>query len=142
MTRGERALWVATGLGLVHHLDHVLRVDHSGWPFRPDVTPFTFSLVVYPMIAAAFLAPRGSWWRAGIAGALFAITLFAHSVLETPVDQFRTWAYGSATGAPTLLGVHSVVLGAAAATITVLLSLAALWAAIEFTREARRPQPK
>ena len=33
---------LTVGFGLLHHIDHVLRVDHSRWPFRPDVNPFTF----------------------------------------------------------------------------------------------------
>ena len=44
-------------IGLVHHTDHVLRVDHSGWPFRPDVNPFTFSLLAYPILLFALLGP-------------------------------------------------------------------------------------
>jgi len=32
-------------VGIIHHTDHVLRFDHSGWPFRPEVNPFTFSLL-------------------------------------------------------------------------------------------------
>ena len=35
----EKLILVAGGLGLVHHTDHVLRFDHSGWPFRPEVSP-------------------------------------------------------------------------------------------------------
>jgi len=45
-------------------LDHVLRVDHSGWPFRPGVTPFTFSLIVYPVVLPALFGGlvRGVAW--------------------------------------------------------------------------------
>ena len=35
----------AAGLGVIHLLDHVLRADHSGWPFLDEVTPFTFFAV-------------------------------------------------------------------------------------------------
>ena len=40
-------------LGLAHHADHVLRADHAGWPFRPEVTIFTFTLLIYPLLALA-----------------------------------------------------------------------------------------
>lgn len=40
-------LLLAIVLAVIHHADHVLRVDHSGWPFRAMVTPFTFSLIAY-----------------------------------------------------------------------------------------------
>ena len=38
-------------IGMFHHVDHVLRFDHSGWPFKAEVTTFTFSLLVYPVVA-------------------------------------------------------------------------------------------
>jgi len=36
--------------GLMHHTDHVIRGNHSGWPFQAEVTPFTFSLLIYALI--------------------------------------------------------------------------------------------
>jgi hypothetical protein len=36
--------------GLMHHADHVIRGNHSGWPFQAEVTPFTFSLLIYALI--------------------------------------------------------------------------------------------
>jgi len=30
----------------------------SGWPFRPEVTPFTYSFLVYPVFLAAALSSR------------------------------------------------------------------------------------
>jgi hypothetical protein len=68
-TRGEWMLLGVVALAFVHHIDHVLRADNSGWPFTPDVTPFTISLVVYPIFVLDFLlraSGRGSgwgWWR-------------------------------------------------------------------------------
>ena len=56
----ERSEWLMLfggGLGILHHLDHVLRFDHSGWPFRDIVTPFSCSLLVYPLLGIAF------FWR-------------------------------------------------------------------------------
>jgi hypothetical protein len=46
-------------LGLAHHADHVGRADHSSWPFRPEVGPFTVTLLIYPVLVLVFLARRG-----------------------------------------------------------------------------------
>ena len=40
----------ATVFSILHHADHVIRGNHSGWPFQGDVTPFTFSLLIYALI--------------------------------------------------------------------------------------------
>lgn len=45
---------------LLHHADHVVRGSHSGWPFEAEVTPFTFSLVIYALILPGiYLTARG-----------------------------------------------------------------------------------
>ena len=50
----------ATVFGLLHHADHVIRGNHSGWPFQAEVTPFTFSLLIYALILPGiFLTARG-----------------------------------------------------------------------------------
>jgi hypothetical protein len=51
----EKLLLVAAALSVTHHVDHVLRADHSGWPFRQEVTPFSFSLLVYPLFLSVLL---------------------------------------------------------------------------------------
>src|SRR5580700_8664028 len=68
MTRSEWLILLSGGLGVLHHIDHVLRFDHSGWPFREIVTPFTYSLLVYPLLAVAFFWRRGSGPVIGDAG--------------------------------------------------------------------------
>lgn len=69
--RGEQVLrgWLLTSaiisitLGLLHHADHLLRGNHIGWPFSPHVTPFTFSLAVYPLyLAGIYWTARGRLW--------------------------------------------------------------------------------
>ena len=57
-TLGEWMLLGVVALAVLHHLDHVLRADNSGWPFTPDVTPFTISLLVYPIFVLDFLLLR------------------------------------------------------------------------------------
>jgi hypothetical protein len=107
----------ALALTVAHHADHVLRVDHSGWPFKPEVTPFTFSLLAYPMIFFALLGPnRLFWWR--WAFLLFGTlsTIVAHTMLETPAMQYAMWADNQSldphcAGIHNLLDTHSATMG-------------------------------
>ena len=43
-----------TIFGILHHVDHVVRGNHSGWPFEKVVTPFTFSLLIYALLLPGF----------------------------------------------------------------------------------------
>jgi hypothetical protein len=55
----------ATVFSVLHHVDHVARGNHSGWPFQAEVTPFTFSLLIYALILPGiYLTARGR----GVAG--------------------------------------------------------------------------
>jgi len=38
-------------LGIAHHVDHVIRGNHVGWPLTPEVNAFTYSLAIYPLLA-------------------------------------------------------------------------------------------
>ena len=63
-TRLRRWLLVAaasvTIFGFFHHVDHVVRGNHSGWPFEQEVTPFTFSLLIYVLLVPGlYLTWRG-----------------------------------------------------------------------------------
>ena len=50
----------ATVFSVLHHADHVARGNHSGWPFQAEVTPFTFSLLIYALILPGiYLTARG-----------------------------------------------------------------------------------
>ena len=50
----------ATVFSVLHHVDHVVRGNHSGWPFQAEITPFTFSLLIYVLILPAiYLTARG-----------------------------------------------------------------------------------
>ena len=138
----ERLLLLAAVLALIHHTYHLLRVDHSGWPFLPQVTPFTFSLLVYPIFLSVLLAGSKPWYRVFGTAVLFLFATFSHTFLETPMDQYRTWAYGSNfpdhVGQHNLLGQDSKFLGACAVVVTVLLSLTLLAALLSFIRDARQ----
>ena len=37
--------------GIAHHVDHIVRGNHVGWPLTPEVNAFTLSLAVYPLLA-------------------------------------------------------------------------------------------
>jgi hypothetical protein len=50
----------ATVFSVLHHADHIVRGNHSGWPFQVEVTPFTFSLLIYALILPGiYLTARG-----------------------------------------------------------------------------------
>ncbi|MFC7097495.1 hypothetical protein [Halobaculum marinum] len=66
---------LATLLSIGHHVDHLIRGNHVGWPVTPAVNAFTFSLGVYPVIATGLLLTlRGRagarYWFAVAAGGL------------------------------------------------------------------------
>jgi hypothetical protein len=138
-------LLVVLALAALHHLDHVLRADNSGWPFTPDVTPFTISLVVYPLMALDFgwLRER-PWVRVALVGTLFVALQVVHLVYEPPGAQYGTWATGAsdlphALGRPNLLRAAVPALGVASVVISTLLSAAVLAALALLVREARGP---
>ena len=141
LSRAEKLLLLAASVALLHHVDHVLRVDHSGWPFTPEVSPFTFSLIIYPIFFSVVFFKSRPWYRVSGTALLFLFSVFAHAFLETPMDQYHTWAYGSDfpghEGQHNLLGKDSKFLGVCAVVVTVLLSLTLLAALLAFLKEAR-----
>src|SRR5919202_7136497 len=84
----RRWLLIAAGavtiFGIFHHFDHVVRGNHSGWPFQEAVTPFTFSLLIYALLVPGlYLTWRGhlvaGYWLF-TAAVLFAVVTLAHFV--------------------------------------------------------------
>jgi len=126
----------------LHHLEHVLRVDHGGWPFLPQVTPFTFSLLVYPVLLAAFLAARRPLVRTALLACVLVAVQAAHVLVEIPVNQFETWTTGStavcAPGQLDLFGISSPLLGAVAVVVSLGLSVALLAAVVSAARDLAR----
>ncbi len=52
--------FVAITFSVLHHIDHVIRGNHIGWPLTPDINAFTFSLLIYPLaLSDVFLLLRG-----------------------------------------------------------------------------------
>lgn len=134
-TRAEQLLIITGLFGVLHHADHVLRVNHSGWPFIADVTPFTYSLVVYPLMATVLLLRGRHWLRVGLSILLFLFPTLAHIFIETPMQQYHTW---TARPDVNMLEVSSPVLGSVAVAITIALSGFAFWAMYAFVQEARQ----
>jgi hypothetical protein len=130
-SRAEKLALLTTAFGLLHHADHVLRFNHSGWPFRPEVGVFTYTLAVYPVIALVLLARGWPRLRIGLAALLTLFPTLSHIFVETPAEQYRTWATEPSIN---LLGIRSPALGVVAVTITVLLSLSALAVFLAFVR--------
>lgn len=138
----ERLILLAAGLGILHHTDHVLRFDHSGWPFRAEASPFTYSLVVYPLLLAVFLLRSHPWLRVVIMTLVFAGLQVAHIIFEPPSHQYGTWARGhgetpSGAQPPNLLNLASPTLGVLSASLSVLLSLVTLATVLSLVRDAR-----
>jgi hypothetical protein len=76
-----RLVIITAALTLGHHVDHIIRGNHVGWPFSPTVTPFTFSLAVYPaVIVGLHLSLRGRVGPGYWAVLWGAMTLLAASV--------------------------------------------------------------
>lgn len=117
-------------IGLVHHADHVLRYDHSGWPFISEVTPFTFSLIVYPAILSFYFF-RQKTYKVVVATIIAIGLIAAHTLLETPVDQYNMWAHNHSSstysaGDHNLLNIQSPVLGVVSTSVSMLLNLGVL----------------
>src|SRR4029453_12800295 len=132
LSHGEWMLLAVLALAALHQIDHVLRADNSGWPFTPDVTPFTSSLLVSPIFVLDFLLLRDRpWVRVGLVAVLFVALQVTHAIVEPPTDQYGTWAnrissVPHALGQPNLLDIASPVLGALSVAVSSLLSLAVL----------------
>lgn len=122
----------ATLLGILHHADHVIRGNlvvqrglpawwnHSGWPFQPEVTPFTASLAIYViLIGGIFFTLRGKLWAGYwlasslLLGAVVTLVHFVGGEAETPSVIFQT--YGG--------GIAPVVAGAVLAGIYVVMAI-------------------
>lgn len=115
--RTDALSWVVLGFSVLHHVDHVLRDNHSGWPFTRRVTPFTYSLAIYPIVGAAYALDAGPAAFVALDAAGSVGLLLAHSLLEPPDDQYDPWVDGS-----NRLGVQSPALGRIAQAVSLGLS--------------------
>lgn len=80
-------------LAVGHHLDHIIRGNHVGWPLTAEVNAFTFSLIIYPLILTGLVLSRagiigpGTWVFLSGGGAIFLTVIhFGPWALEPPGD--------------------------------------------------------
>ena len=117
--------WLTVVLAALHLADHALRGaqvqnhaldpnwDHSGWPFKPQVTPYSYSLIAVALILGIGLVGtyRRKLWAGywlGAALVLGAIVTIVH-FLPTDRQESPTVIYGSWVGLPAV-GVAAVAI--------------------------------
>ncbi len=120
--------WVTVAVATLHFVDHVIRgyyvIDHgldpswnhSGWPFLPEVTPFTASLVgVYGVLGVGIWATtRGrvgaGYWSvtALLLGVLVVSVHFLGARAETPAVIYRSWG-SPVAGAVAVVDTFAVI---------------------------------
>jgi hypothetical protein len=83
--------YLAVGLSLAHHTDHVIRDNAVGWRLTGEVNAFTMSLIIYPIIITGLLLYRagrvgpGFWALVSGGGAVFvSLVHFGPTALEPP----------------------------------------------------------
>jgi hypothetical protein len=86
-------IYLAAFMSLGHHIDHIIRGNQVGWPLTEHVTPFTYSLGVYPLILLGLYLYRsgkvgpGYWTLLSGSGALFVAAIhFGPAAIEPPAD--------------------------------------------------------
>lgn len=136
--------WLTTILAALHLADHALRgerVDslglashwnHSGWPFRDQATPYTFSLIIVALILGIGLwgTYRAKFWAGywlGAAIVLGAIVTIVH-FLPTANQESPAVIYGSWTGLPAV-GVAAVAITFAIVFALLAMAANAVWVA-------------
>lgn len=78
---------IPTLLGAAHHIDHIIRGNHVGWPVSPHVNPFTYSLAIYPLLAIGIVLTV-----AGYAGYRYWTGFFALSAAVLAYFHISPWA--------------------------------------------------
>ena len=86
-------IFLAMFMSLGHHIDHIIRGNHVGWPLTAEVNAFTYSLGVYPLILLGLYLYRsgkvgpGFWALLSGSGALFVAAIhFGPAAVEPPAD--------------------------------------------------------
>ena len=107
--RSDALIWVTLGFGVLHHTDHVIRDNHSGFPFTTHVTAFTPTLLVYPLVIGGIAFDAGPlYWTIFDAAALVGVVAI-HATLEPLHHVYEPWADSS-----NLIGVRSPAMGGVA----------------------------
>jgi hypothetical protein len=86
-------IFVAALLAVGHHVDHIIRGNHVGWPITDEVNAFTYSLGIYPVILLGLWLYRsgkvgpGFWVFLSAGGAIFlSVIHFGPTAVEPPRD--------------------------------------------------------
>lgn len=83
-----------TIFGALHHLDHMIRGNHTGWPLREEVTPFTLSLLIYFfLIPGLYLTARGRAWAGYWLAVALPLLALVGSVHFLPGEDTETLAH-------------------------------------------------
>lgn len=90
---------IALTFGVLHHIDHILRGNHVGWPLTDEVNAFTYSLGMYVfVIPGLWLTVRGRlgagfWLAVAVAGlATAGPTHIGPWAVEPVGDIIEPWA--------------------------------------------------
>jgi hypothetical protein len=112
-----------TLLGAAHHIDHVIRGNHVGWPITPEVNPFTYSLAIYPLLAISLYLTvtdrvDAGYWAGFLAFSAGMLAFFHVSpwAVEPPRDVMVPYdvpAFGYLAFGILLALIASTVLGSA-----------------------------
>ena len=142
LTTSEKLLFYTFVLSLLHHIDHILRIDHSGFPFLSRISPFTYSLFVYPIFLIIASSRMQTWYRVIGTLILFLFATISHIFFEPMKDKFHTWAYGSNLkyhiGEQNMLGYNSKFLGLCSIVLAIILSFSLLVTLILFIKDKRQ----
>ena len=110
-------------LGVGHHVDHMLR-EATGWPLPGHaVGPFTFSLLVYPVLAVLAVltlrgrAGAGSWAVFTAVGAAFVGSVHFGPLADDTITMVRTGYATSAAGVAAVIWLAAQVTALAATSV-------------------------
>jgi hypothetical protein len=114
-------------LGAAHHVDHVVRGNHVGWPLTSEVNPFTYSLAIYPLIGVSLYLTvtervDAGYWAGFLAFSAGMLAYFHVSpwAVEPPRDvmvPYESPLVGTFAFAVLLALIASTCLGAAYAAV-------------------------
>jgi hypothetical protein len=114
---------VPTVLGAVHHIDHIIRGNHIGWPLTPEVNAFTYSLAIYPIIAVSLFLTvsdrvgTGYWaWLFAFSATMLAYFHVSPWAVEPPHDVIGPYpdpVFGYLAFGVLLALIASVLVGSA-----------------------------
>jgi len=109
-------------LGIAHHVDHIVRGNHVGWPITAEVNAFTYSLAIYPLLGISLyltLTRRvdARYWAGFFAFSAAMLAYFHVSpwAVEPPEDvmvPYESPLLGYVAFAIVLALIASVVVGA------------------------------